>query len=76
MTKWYPEGDQADAATVFGYGAAMGLEKVLRQCGDEMTRANLMKQMAEHGLRHRHLSAGHPHQDLADRLVADRAAAD
>jgi branched-chain amino acid transport system substrate-binding protein len=46
MTKWYPEGDQADAATVFGYGAAMGLEKVLRQCGDEMTRANLMKQLA------------------------------
>jgi branched-chain amino acid transport system substrate-binding protein len=45
MTKWYPEGDQNDAATVFGYGAAMGLEKVLRQCGDEMTRANLMKQL-------------------------------
>jgi ABC-type branched-subunit amino acid transport system substrate-binding protein len=45
MTKWYPEGDQADAATVFGYGAAMGLEKVLRQCGNEMTRANLMKQL-------------------------------
>src|SRR5262249_8416479 len=37
MTKWYPEGDQADAATVFGYGAAMGLAKVLQQCGDDMT---------------------------------------
>jgi ABC-type branched-subunit amino acid transport system substrate-binding protein len=46
MTKWYPEGDQNDAATVFGYGAAMGMVKVLRQCGDEMTRANLMKQLA------------------------------
>jgi ABC-type branched-subunit amino acid transport system substrate-binding protein len=46
MTKWYPEGNQDDAATVFGYGAAMGLEKALRQCGDEMTRANLMKQLA------------------------------
>jgi branched-chain amino acid transport system substrate-binding protein len=45
MTKWYPEGDIGDAATVYGYGAAMGLEKVLRQCGNEMTRANLMKQM-------------------------------
>jgi ABC-type branched-subunit amino acid transport system substrate-binding protein len=45
MTKWYPEGDQSDAATVFGYGVAIGLEKVLRQCGNEMTRANLMKQM-------------------------------
>jgi ABC-type branched-subunit amino acid transport system substrate-binding protein len=46
MAKWYPEGDQADAATVFGYGVAAGLVKVLQQCGDDMTRANLMKQMA------------------------------
>lgn len=45
MTKWYPEGNQADASTVFGYGAAMGLVKVLRQCGHEMTRENLMKQL-------------------------------
>jgi len=45
MTKWYPEGDQNDAATVFGYGAAMGMVKVLQQCGDEMTRTNLMKQL-------------------------------
>lgn len=46
MSKWYPEGDQADAATVFGYGAAKGLVEVLKKCGDEMTRANLMKQIA------------------------------
>ena len=46
MTKWYPEGDQADAATVFGFGVAKGLVQALKQCGDEMTRANLMKQMA------------------------------
>ncbi len=46
MTKWYPEGDQTDAATVFGYGVAVGLVEVLKKCGDEMTRANLMKQMA------------------------------
>ena len=46
MTKYYPEGDQADAATVFGYGAAVGLVQALKQCGDEMTRANLMKQLA------------------------------
>src|ERR1700760_4777199 len=25
MTKWYPEGDLTDAATVFGYGAAVGM---------------------------------------------------
>ncbi|WP_139863966.1 ABC transporter substrate-binding protein [Bradyrhizobium ivorense] len=46
MTKWYPEGDLDDAATVFGYGVAKGLEQVLRQCGDNLTRENLMKQAA------------------------------
>ncbi len=46
MTKWYPEGDQNDASTVFGYGVAKGLEQVLRQCGDNLTRENLMKQAA------------------------------
>ena len=46
MSKWYPEGDQADAATVFGFGVAKGLVQALKQCGDEMTRKNLMKQMA------------------------------
>ncbi|MGZ6317553.1 MAG: ABC transporter substrate-binding protein [Anaerolineales bacterium] len=46
MTKWYPEGDQADAATVFAYGVAKGLEQVLRQCKDDLTRENIMKQAA------------------------------
>jgi branched-chain amino acid transport system substrate-binding protein len=44
MTKWYPEGDQDDASTVFAYGVAKGLEQVLRQCGDNLTRENVMKQ--------------------------------
>lgn len=46
MTKWYPEGDLDDSATVFGYGVAKGLEQVLRQCGDTLTRENVMKQAA------------------------------
>jgi branched-chain amino acid transport system substrate-binding protein len=46
MTKWYPEGDQDDAATVFAYGVAKGLEQVLKQCGDDLTRENVMKQAA------------------------------
>src|SRR6478736_1370968 len=29
MTKWYPEGDQEDGATVFGYGVAQGIAQVL-----------------------------------------------
>jgi branched-chain amino acid transport system substrate-binding protein len=46
MTKWYPEGDQQDASTVFAYGVAKGLEQVLKQCGDDLTRENIMKQAA------------------------------
>jgi len=46
MTKWYPEGDQDDGATVFAYGVAKGLEQVLKQCGDDLTRGNIMKQAA------------------------------
>src|SRR5947207_15777341 len=44
MSKWYPEGDQEDAATVFAYGVAKGLEQMLRQCKDDLTRENVMKQ--------------------------------
>jgi ABC-type branched-subunit amino acid transport system substrate-binding protein len=46
MTKWYPEGDQEDAATVFAYGVAQGIVQVLKQCKDELTRENVMKQAA------------------------------
>jgi branched-chain amino acid transport system substrate-binding protein len=46
MTKWYPEGDQTDSATTFGYGVAKGIEQVLKQCGDDLTRENVMKQAA------------------------------
>ena len=46
MTKWYPDGDQEDASTTFGYGVAKGLEQVLRQCGDNLTRENIMRQAA------------------------------
>ena len=46
MTKWYPEGDQDDASTVFAYGVAKGIEQVLRQCKDDLTRENVMKQAA------------------------------
>src|SRR6201990_112416 len=42
ITKWYPEGDQEDASTVFAYGVAKGLAQVLKQGGDDLTRENLM----------------------------------
>jgi branched-chain amino acid transport system substrate-binding protein len=45
MTKYYPDGDQDNGTTVFGYGAAQAFVQILRQCGDVLTRDNVMKQM-------------------------------
>ena len=46
LQKYYPEGNKLDHATVYGYGAAQTLAKVLQMCGDDLTRANVMKQAA------------------------------
>lgn len=46
MAKWVPEGDPADTLYVYGYAVAKTLERVLKQCGDDLTRANVMKQAA------------------------------
>jgi branched-chain amino acid transport system substrate-binding protein len=45
MSKYYPDGDQENGTTVFGYGAAKAFVQILRQCGDDLTRDNMMKQM-------------------------------
>jgi branched-chain amino acid transport system substrate-binding protein len=46
MKKYYPSGSLADAANVYGYSAAQTMVAVLKQCGNELTRDNLMKQAA------------------------------
>jgi branched-chain amino acid transport system substrate-binding protein len=46
MRKHYPEGNTADSFNVYGYSAAQLLVQVLKQCGDDLTRANVMRQAA------------------------------
>lgn len=46
MDKYYPEGDKANPFNVYGYAAAQTLEQVLKQCGDDLSRENVMKQAA------------------------------
>ncbi len=46
LAKYYPEGDKLNSSVVYGYGAAQTLVKVLQMCGDDLTRANVMKQAA------------------------------
>ncbi len=46
MDKYAPEADKTDINNVYGYNAAMTLVQVLEQCGDDLTRANVMRQAA------------------------------
>ena len=46
MKKYYPDGDLIDAANVYGYSVAATMVQVLKQCGDNLTRENVMKQAA------------------------------
>ena len=46
MKKYYPEGSLTDANNVYGYAVARTLVQVLKQCGDNLTRENVIKQAA------------------------------
>jgi branched-chain amino acid transport system substrate-binding protein len=46
MDKYHPNGDKTDNATVYGYSIAQTTVQVLKQCGDDLTRENVMKQAA------------------------------
>ncbi|MCA6123170.1 ABC transporter substrate-binding protein [Bradyrhizobium sp. WSM 1704] len=46
MDSYMPEGDKTNANTVYGYSAAQLVVEILRRCGNDLTRTNLMKQAA------------------------------
>ena len=46
MDKYYPGGDKTDGANVYAPSIAQTLVQVLKQCGDDLTRENIMKQAA------------------------------
>jgi branched-chain amino acid transport system substrate-binding protein len=46
LDKYMPDANRSDSSLVYGYGVAQTLVKVLQMCGDDLTRANLMKQAA------------------------------
>jgi ABC-type branched-subunit amino acid transport system substrate-binding protein len=46
MDKYFPDGDKSNANNIYGYVAAQALVQVLKQCGDDLTRENVMKQAA------------------------------
>jgi ABC-type branched-subunit amino acid transport system substrate-binding protein len=44
MDKYYPEGDKINTVNSYGYATAELLVHILRQCGDDLTRENIMRQ--------------------------------
>jgi branched-chain amino acid transport system substrate-binding protein len=46
MKKYYPEGNLKDGSNMYGYTVAQTLHQVLKQAGNDLTRANVMKQAA------------------------------
>jgi branched-chain amino acid transport system substrate-binding protein len=46
LQKDFPEGNKLDASVVVGYSVSQTLVQVLKQCGDNLTRENIMKQAA------------------------------
>jgi branched-chain amino acid transport system substrate-binding protein len=46
LTKYYPDGNRIDASVLYGYTVAHVLVQTLKQCGDNLTRENVMKQAA------------------------------
>jgi ABC-type branched-subunit amino acid transport system substrate-binding protein len=46
MDKYYPDGDKTNSNNIYGYAVAQTLVHVLKQCGDDLTRENIMKQAA------------------------------
>jgi branched-chain amino acid transport system substrate-binding protein len=46
MKKYYPEGALDDQSNAFGYNVAILMTQVLKQCGNDLSRENIMRQAA------------------------------
>ena len=70
--KYMSQTEFLDANAAYAFGAAGTLIQVLKQCGADLSRDNVMKQADEHqGSELAAVAAGHAHQHLADQLQSD-----
>ena len=46
LAKDYPDGNRTDSSVMTGYNVVRTMVAVLKQCGDDLTRENVMKQAA------------------------------
>ena len=76
MGRYYRDGDPKDASNLYGYIAAQTMVQILKQCGNDLTRENVMKQAANlKNFKLPLLLPGHGAQHQPDRLLPGRAGA-
>jgi ABC-type branched-subunit amino acid transport system substrate-binding protein len=46
MDTYFPDGDKLNSTNVYGYVTAQTMVQILKQCGNDLTRDNIMKQTA------------------------------
>jgi branched-chain amino acid transport system substrate-binding protein len=46
LDKYFPEANRSDASVMYAYTVTQGIVHVLKACGDDLTRENIMKQAA------------------------------
>ena len=46
MGRYYRDGDPKDASNLYGYLTAQVMTQILKQCGNDLTRENVMRQAA------------------------------
>jgi branched-chain amino acid transport system substrate-binding protein len=46
LVKYFPEGNRGDGFVMFGYNSARVMVEVMRRCGNDLTRENVMRQAA------------------------------
>ncbi len=47
MDRYMPGGDKSDSSHIYGYSVTRTMIQVLRQCGEDLTRENMMRQAAD-----------------------------
>ena len=72
MAKYYPEGDVKDGGNVSAFGLTHTMLHVLKQCGGDFSRENMMKQATNlHDRREPGAAAGDQDQHQPDELSSD-----
>jgi branched-chain amino acid transport system substrate-binding protein len=62
LDKYMPNADRKDGGVLYGYSVAQTMIQVLKQCGNDLSRDNIMKQAAN--LHHFHAAALLPGIDI------------